>query len=824
MRARRLLFVLVALALPAMARQRADGWCQQGGVTATIASVSLTVTQKIQQSFPGCSVTVYKAGTTNLATLFADNSGTALANPFTASATDGYWFFYASAGRYDVRFSGGGIGTPFTLGDTLLYDTAEEGVKLVTNAAYGAKCDGTTDDTVAIAAALAGGGIVKFPPGTCRVKPATDDTAGIVVPSNTTLIFHPLTIILALTGYHDDPGAQRLFDIRNVSNVVIYGNRATLQMLKAEYTTGEQRHGVFISQSTNVSIYDLIVKDTGGDGFLIAGAVGNGGNPSENITLVNCTADNARRNGLAITHCINCKVIGGEFKNTTGTSPQAGIDIEPNLTETIRNVELLGVRTSGNTSSGLKIVPNYMATNQGSIYSVYVRDFLSYQDGTTDNSAAGIFIALRSGDATTYKVNGNIVVDGATIIEPYTTGVAFQRWHSQMPNVILRNISVLNPNRTGAALYDPGNTGWTTPERTTATNSGFVVGTTTGEPATSLTGHIEFYNCIAQDAKAVATMQIGFYLHATGAAGIDALLYDPKAINYTLAASNSAVNWNKGQGNVVYSIRPILSPAVDTSIEPFIGYEFTPTAQIQLLFGNAANVKGATYYFRDNAVGYTLVPLAGDTIDIYPLTAGQTMTVAQSGRGLRALSLRADGGTKWRVVEWVPFYAANGPTYVVSGYGVAPNDPNSLTIGSQGTAPNSVSAVFGNGSGVKFNFGYHNGTTFVPTSTIYDTGRHDMASAKIGANGPNFTMATGSATWAPGLIAAAATVNTAVTVAGALSTSACVANYGGVPAANNISLAAYVATPGTATVTLFNNTGAGLTPTSATLTVTCLIQ
>jgi hypothetical protein len=40
--------------------------------------------------------------------------GTPKANPFIAS-TDGYWFFYADDGSYDVQFSGGGITTPFSL-------------------------------------------------------------------------------------------------------------------------------------------------------------------------------------------------------------------------------------------------------------------------------------------------------------------------------------------------------------------------------------------------------------------------------------------------------------------------------------------------------------------------------------------------------------------------------------------------------------------------------------------------------------------------------------------------------------------------------------
>lgn len=54
-----------------------------------------------------------------LATLYSDDAGTAQANPFTASST-GYYSAYIAEGRYDVRFSAGGISTPFTLGDFML--------------------------------------------------------------------------------------------------------------------------------------------------------------------------------------------------------------------------------------------------------------------------------------------------------------------------------------------------------------------------------------------------------------------------------------------------------------------------------------------------------------------------------------------------------------------------------------------------------------------------------------------------------------------------------------------------------------------------------
>ena len=118
---RRLLALLALLACcsVAEARQRAFGWCQLGGQSATTLGYSST--NFFQQTFKSCSVTVYANGTLSLATLYADNSSTPLANPFTASS-NGFWFFYADNARYDVSLTGGGIVGTITYPDILLSD------------------------------------------------------------------------------------------------------------------------------------------------------------------------------------------------------------------------------------------------------------------------------------------------------------------------------------------------------------------------------------------------------------------------------------------------------------------------------------------------------------------------------------------------------------------------------------------------------------------------------------------------------------------------------------------------------------------------------
>lgn len=119
-----LLSLCLFACLPAFANQAAQGWCEQGNVTALTQGLNSTNT--VQGSYPQCQVNVYLHGTQTLATIYSDNniSPTPLPNPFTAGA-NGTWLFYAAYGHYDVTLSGGlngGFPQPYTLTDIILQD------------------------------------------------------------------------------------------------------------------------------------------------------------------------------------------------------------------------------------------------------------------------------------------------------------------------------------------------------------------------------------------------------------------------------------------------------------------------------------------------------------------------------------------------------------------------------------------------------------------------------------------------------------------------------------------------------------------------------
>lgn len=107
-----LLLVLAMAGAPSLFSQTdaLQGHCTLGGTKALVSGLGSS--NYNQGVIPGCSVSVYLTGTTTLATIYSNSTGTPLANPFTAvqlpSPNAGYWIFWAADGQgYDVKLSGG---------------------------------------------------------------------------------------------------------------------------------------------------------------------------------------------------------------------------------------------------------------------------------------------------------------------------------------------------------------------------------------------------------------------------------------------------------------------------------------------------------------------------------------------------------------------------------------------------------------------------------------------------------------------------------------------------------------------------------------------
>lgn len=193
---------------------------------------------------------------------------------------------------------------------------------------FGAKGDGITDDTSIIQNALDTLLPIYFPPGTYLVSEDLNFNGGYLLGNGEKSIIkrkgNNLTnySVIAVKG-------SGIID-----NLSVYGERD-----EHEGTSGEWGMCIDI-QHSNVEVRNCILKDGWGDGIYI------GTNQCDNVKILNCIIDNQRRNGISIISCTNFTVDGCIIKNTNGTLPMKGIDVEPNfhneiVTGTIQNCRFI---------------------------------------------------------------------------------------------------------------------------------------------------------------------------------------------------------------------------------------------------------------------------------------------------------------------------------------------------------------------------------------------------------------------------------------------------------------------------------------------------
>ena len=212
----------------------------------------------------------------------------------------------------------------------------------------GAKGDGRTNDTAALQAAIdavAGtGGTLLVPNGTYMI-----DAAGKVRATLKSDMTLKLAAGATLKVNPNGADVYALLSLAGASNVTIEGG--TLEGDRKEHSanTGEWGMGLRIEKGArNVTISGVTIRKMWGDGIYVAGA--------SNVNICALTADRNRRQGLSVIAVDGLTVTNSLFKDTKGTRPAAGIDLEPNgATEVITNVRIESSKFNDNEGPGILI-------------------------------------------------------------------------------------------------------------------------------------------------------------------------------------------------------------------------------------------------------------------------------------------------------------------------------------------------------------------------------------------------------------------------------------------------------------------------------------
>ncbi len=177
-------------------------------------------------------------------------------------------------------------------------------------------------------------------------------TRQLRIPSNTKLVFDSNVIVQATDDLKQDhANFEVLFRIENANNINIQANNALFRMNKSAYS-GEHNHIFMINGSSKVLINKARANNSGGDGFYI-GAYKSNKKLCEDITITNSVADNNRRQGVSVISAKNLLIDHCVFKNTSGTSPQSGLDIEPNkYSDILENIVIKNCKSQENAGRG----------------------------------------------------------------------------------------------------------------------------------------------------------------------------------------------------------------------------------------------------------------------------------------------------------------------------------------------------------------------------------------------------------------------------------------------------------------------------------------
>ena len=224
----------------------------------------------------------------------------------------------------------------------------------------GAKGDGKTDDTAAIQRAIdeiAGtGGTVYIPDGTFMVQ-GTGKT--LRLGSKMTLKLADRAVLKVIPTAAPQYTTLRIVKATDVTVIggTLHGDRKEHKGKK-----GEWGMGIHIgSEAARVAIVGVTSRNMLGDGFYVSGVV--------DVALCSVSAINNRRQGLSIIEANRVLVTNSLFRDTHGTRPSAGIDMEPNKPDqSITNVRIEHSKFINNAGDGILI-----ASKKGRVANVEIR-------------------------------------------------------------------------------------------------------------------------------------------------------------------------------------------------------------------------------------------------------------------------------------------------------------------------------------------------------------------------------------------------------------------------------------------------------------------
>ena len=187
-----------------------------------------------------------------------------------------------------------------------------------------------------------------------------------------------------------------LFRADHAENLTLSGYGATLRMQKADYMSdaykkAEWRMVLGLYSCNNVEILGLTLKDSGGDGIYL-GVTGDD-KCCRDVHIKDVVCDNNHRQGISVISAENLLIEDCTLKNTWGTPPEGGIDLEPNhASEKMKNCIIRNCTIENNNGAGIIVYLRPLSAKSEDV------SILFENCRVTSEKGAGIYVGAVKDD------------------------------------------------------------------------------------------------------------------------------------------------------------------------------------------------------------------------------------------------------------------------------------------------------------------------------------------------------------------------------------------------------------------------------------------